>query len=938
MDIFDLRYNQTNSCLENEDLCIDIWAHDNERLGEHISKSKLIFNQIINEEVFLDFYNHFHKQKYLDITYEDFWNYLNKMVEFHDIGKISFNFQVNRVQNLDIIPLLERHGLYDCVDQIDADHSFVSSLLYATYLIKDLETKNSSLFDNIILLLLPYIIYGHHTSIKDILSESEFSYDPKSDQTFYLFSYFLFGEDPEDERKFQDYLYSFLKDNNDPAISFFYSYFYSLLVTADVIASSYANKDVKTVRKCLANWNNRIEDTTKGFMNQKFYELNYNNESKNITFDDLLSEEKLKVLTNINDLRTEMLKEASLNLIQRLKSNNESKIFYLNLPTGGGKTNTSMKLALDLLDYTSANRIIYAMPFINIIEQNYDVIKGNFGLNEEKNEIRKIYSASESIFHKISDDDKSEIIMKDSFFDYPVICTTFVSLFNSLIKNKKRYKYSLWALTNSVIILDEIQSLPLKNWTSLYYLINELSNNFNIYFIIMSATLPEFDELKINKNIKFDYDTTYLINNPEKYFSHPLFNRTEIKGKIKELEADELSDFHDYFNSILKGNFQRGYKKGLVVLNTIKMSKLTFECLKCMKEEYGFEIDLLNSTIIPSEKRKIIYKINQMQNEDRYILVSTQSIEAGVDVSFDFVVRDFATLDSIEQIQGRCNRGRELNQKFHDESVKGNVHIINIKRKNRYDHRYIYDKEETEVKISKTMEIIQNFPNYRYEHVLEYYNTISTHLNQIQDKDEENFVFMDRNNLEFWNRMRYSDLTDKKYGIQIIQSNMQYSFFVATEIAIPIIKKLPYDNTIESMNPVEFSEIYKNNEEKFVFTSNEINYLKNYENEYDAHIIKNNNIDGSELINCYGKYIKKFENDFSAKKIIQKEFSSILYKFIFQVAGDKHEDLVETQGLRKIGYFYVIPDEMIGEGVNKIYSLKNGFNFDFMEENDVNFI
>ncbi len=109
------------------------------------------------------------------------------------------------------------------------------------------------------------------------------------------------------------------------------------------------------------------------------------------------------------------------------------------------------------------------MPFINIIEQNYDVIKDNFGLSEVKNEIRKIYSASESIFPYKSDEDKSDIIMKDSFFDYPVIFTTFVSLFNPLIKNKKRYKYSLSSLANSVVILDEIQSLPLRNWTSLYY-------------------------------------------------------------------------------------------------------------------------------------------------------------------------------------------------------------------------------------------------------------------------------------------------------------------------------------------------------------------------------------------------------------------------------------------------------------------------------------
>jgi len=941
MDIFDLRYDEVNSCFEIGKERIEIWAHDHELLGDHISKTKIMFNKISNEEIILDFYNHFHNQGYLDIIYEDFLAYLSKMVEFHDIGKISFNFQINRVQNLEIIPILKKYSLDEFVGQIDADHSFNSSLLYATYLINDLETKSSSLNTNIVLLLLPYLIYGHHTSIKDILNETEFSYDSKSKNTLYLFSFFLFGFEPRDERTYmelQDSLHSFLKSNfNYPEISFFYSYLYSLLVTSDVIASSYADKDLEIVKKYSENWNNKIDNKIKMSMNQKFYKLDYNKESKDITQGNLLSDEEIKFLTNINDLRTEMIKEASLNLTQSLKSNPNSRIFYLNMPTGGGKTNTSMKLALDILKNTNIDRVIYAMPFINIIEQNYDVIKDNFGLNEDKGEIRKIYSASETIFSDISEDDRSEIIMKDSFFDYPVICTTFVSLFNTLIKNKKRYKYSLSALTNSVIILDEIQSLPLKNWTSLYYLINEISKNYNVYFIIMSATLPEFDELKINKDVKFDYSSVHLINKPEKYFLHPLFDRTEIKGEITELNMEDLYNFRVYFESILKENFQKGYTKGLIVLNTIKMSKLVYECLDYLKEEYEFDIDLLNSTIIPSEKRKIIYKINQVADEDKYILVSTQSIEAGVDVSFDFVVRDFATLDSVEQVQGRCNRSRELNKRFNDENIKGNAYIINIKRNNRYEHRFIYDKEEIDTKIKETGIMLEKFLNYSYEHVLDYYNAVSRNVNQIQDEKEENFVFMDRNNLESWNRLKYSELMDKHYGIHIIQKkDIQCSFFAATDISIPIVEDWVFDKTIESMAPNEFAKIYKDNKEMFVFTLNEIEYLKRYETEYNTPIIKNNSVSGTELIKCYKKYVEMFRKDFGTKKMIQKEFSSILYKFIFQVTGRDLEDLIITQEWDKVGYFHIIPDEKIGEGNQFIYSIKNGFNFDFtkIQEDD----
>lgn len=938
MDLTDLNYHPENSIFEVDTEEIPTWAHPNEPLYEHINKTELIFHKYIDENLIEEFYEYFKVNNYLTIDYGEFKELLYKLVYFHDAAKISFSFQLKRLKNIQVLKILKKYDLDKFIDLIEINHSYVSSLLCFSFLIDKIDLNV-----NIMALLFPYIIYGHHTSVKDILNQEDFVWaeNELSEETFCLFSKYYFKKEPENidfdiYKDFQEMLYKFLKEHPDPVVSFFYSYIYSLLVTSDVIASSYANKNINSVKDCSEKWNNRITPTMKDSIESNFNNFPYNKQCVNVLATDLLSGEKIRILDDINDLRTEMLKEASLNLTTSLKSDKNKRIFYLNMPTGGGKTNTSMKLALETLKILDVNRIIYAMPFINIIEQNYDIIKNNFGLNEEKGEIRKIYSASETFFSEGPAEDKSEIIMKDDFFDYPVICTTFVSLFNSIVKNKKRYKYSLQALTNSVIILDEIQSLPLKNWTSLYYLINEISKNYNINFIIMSATLPKFDDLKISQKVKFNYETVNLINKPEKYFSHPLFNRTKIEGNITELDADESFEFSEYFERILKENFQKGFTKGLIVLNTIKISKKVYDCLNKLKNDYGFDIDLLNSTIIPTEKSKIIYKISELgKNGGRYLLVSTQSIEAGVDVSFDFVVRDFATLDSIEQVRGRCNRSRELNERFNNEHIKGNVYITNITRKNRPDHHFIYDKDEIDVKIKETGDILENILNYDYEHVLNYYNAVSQNVNRLYDDKEKDFVFMDRKNLEYWNRLKYSDLTDKNYGIQIIQNkSTQYSFFVATKIKIPKIEKILNGNTIESMTSKEFSELYKTNKKHFIFTSNEINYLKNYEKRYNVHIIKNNSIDGSELIKCYGNYLKKFEKDFGAKKIVQKEFSSILYKFIFQVTGDKHEDLVETQGFDMVGYFYVIPEKMIGEGKDKVYSLKNGFNFDFMEEND----
>ena len=166
-----------------------------------------------------------------------------------------------------------------------------------------------------------------------------------------------------------------------------------------------------------------------------------------------------------------------------------------------------------------------------------------------------------------------------------------------------------------------------------------------------------------------------------------MFSRTEIKDEIKTFEFNEenYEDFIEYLWDIIQKNFNQGFTKGLMVFNTIKSSRLVFEKLSEFMEDklwedesldWGdVEIDLLNSSLMPSTKREIISKINNFDDNQKYILISTQSIEAGVDVSFDFVVRDFAIIDSIEQVRGRCNRSRELNKRFNDEFIKGNVYL-----------------------------------------------------------------------------------------------------------------------------------------------------------------------------------------------------------------------------------------------------------------------
>lgn len=937
MDILDLKYDFESSSINLDEDAFFIFAHTDEFLNEHLLKTEYVFENLIDKTILNNFYKTFQENNLINLSFDEFWNIIKSCVYFHDVGKISFNFQINRLNSKNekgVIQrdILKKYGLYDDVDCLTADHSLTSSLTF----LSNYETIFEE--NKIFLITLAYAIYGHHTNLKDLLFQSKFAYGIDDDifETFELISLYLDIATSEASilerpnfQKMQDTSFKFLNNeisNLYSPVSFFYMYIYSLLISADVFASS--KSDLKLDEVKTINFNERIDEHLKEKMINSFYRKPYN---KDLVFNEDLDLGNVK---DINILRKQMLLESSKNLKNSINSKN---VFFLHMPTGGGKTNTSMKLALDILENTDADRIIYAMPFINIIEQNFDVICDSFGLSEENGEIRKIYSGSEVIFPGKDDDFKSHILLSDDFFNYPVICTTFVSLFNCIIKNNKKLKFKLSSLANSVIILDEIQSLPLKNWNSLYYIINELAQNYNIYFIVMSATLPNFEKLKLDSASELYYENISLIDNPSKYFNHYLFSRTEIQENIKTFEFNEenYEDFIEYLGIIVQKNFNQGFTKGLMVFNTIKSSRLVFEKLsEFIEENLGgeessqwddIEIDLLNSSLMPSTKREIISKINSFDDNQRYILISTQSIEAGVDVSFDFVVRDFAIIDSIEQVRGRCNRSRELNKRFNDEFIKGNVYLTKlINKRNRHFFEYIYEKEEMETRINCTEELFNNCVNYSFLEIDNYYYDVSNLINSISD-DKEKSNFIDRDNIRHLNNLNFSKLMDKKTGIHIINNNQeQFSIFICADV--PVFSE-DLEENIFDLDDKSLEDFYLSNKNKFIFSLNELKFIKSFD--FEEEVYGMNCIHGDVLLNYYKSLLREVDkNNYLQYRLLQKEFSSIFYKFIINVSLNFYDDLCsEIKSLEQVGYFYVLPKENIGDEEYDFCSLKTGFNY-----------
>ncbi len=421
------------------------------------------------------------------------------------------------------------------------------------------------------------------------------------------------------------------------------------------------------------------------------------------------------------------------------------RILSINLPTGCGKTLIGLSFALKLRERIKTSfgftpKIIYSLPFLSIIDQNTKIIEDILKLNHEE-----IPSNLLLIHHHLADIKYKEIkdgelnieelnrsLLLTEGWHSEIVITTFVQLFHSLITNKNRAARKFHNITNSILILDEIQSVPHKYWLLINKVLKHLACDFNCWIILMTATRPL---------IFRDEEIKELVTNPKEYFN--AFNRVVFNFDLKIRDLEEFK--YEILNKILYGD-----KNILIVLNTINSCKELYEFLK--KELalfYGVDkkdvsidkdgianfpdLELINLSthILPSYRLRRINRIKNGGGKKRKIIVTTQLIEAGVDISIDIVYRDFAPLDCLIQTAGRCNRN--------DESDEGYVNIVILKNKRQEFYKYIYDS----TLIDATRDVIGTFSgtveekDFVLSSVDEYYKIV---LKRGSKKDSKNIL------------------------------------------------------------------------------------------------------------------------------------------------------------------------------------------------------
>ena len=329
--------------------------------------------------------------------------------------------------------------------------------------------------------------------------------------------------------------------------------------------------------------------------------------------------------TEINQKRCEILRDCLL------RGEEPRGLYTLTVPTGGGKTISSLAFALTHAAKNNMDRIIYVIPYTSIIEQNAAVFKRVLGDDN-------VIEHHSGIEYDEKEDMESPEVMRQLLatenWDAPVIVTTAVQFFESLFSNKPSRCRKLHNIANSVIIFDEAQMLPLSYLKPCVSAIAELVRHYRTTAVLCTATQPSL--ARLFRDYDQDMSGREICENVGAL--QAFFRRVHFahRGSVDfEILAEEMAQ----------------KAQVLCIVNTRKTAQKVFEMLPFDGNYH------LSTRMTPEHRTKVLDEIRtRLRQGETCRVVSTSLIEAGVDVDFPEVWREMAGLDSILQAAGRCNR------------------------------------------------------------------------------------------------------------------------------------------------------------------------------------------------------------------------------------------------------------------------------------------
>lgn len=485
-------------------------------------------------------------------------------------------------------------------------------------------------------------------------------------------------------------------------------------------------------------------------------------------FDGIIYKKKSQKLSShlVDSYKEEMFKGARQDKLNKLRNQvydsvndqilkaSDERFLSINVPTGIGKTLTVMNASLKLLEQRQdLEKIVYCLPFTSVIDQNAEVIEKILAVNgvENNSENLLVNHHLAELNYELEDkegeidDNRGEFLITQ--FESNINITTFYQLLHGIFTGKNNEIKKFHSFANSVIILDEVQSIPSKYWPLIKEVFTKIAEQLNITFIFVTATLPMI--------------------------------LSEEKGEIKELVKDKKSVFHsvdrirldssllneslteEKFIEILEDDIEKHPGKSfLVILNTIKSSKNIYQSLR----DYHSNLIYLSTNIPPIERLRRIQKIKS--SKEPQIVISTQLVEAGVDIDLDVVYRDLAPLDSIFQSAGRCNRNAGEN--------KGTVKVFSLLDDNKHFASYIYSQAD----LDTTKELLKEKQIFSESDFFNLGNSYFKKVLKTLNNDDSLFILDQMNQLNFANAF---DRKTHNQAFELIEEKVTFPAYIAFE-------------------------------------------------------------------------------------------------------------------------------------------------------------
>ena len=576
------------------------------------------------------------------------------------------------------------------------------------------------------------------------------------------------------------------------------NYLFSILISADKGSAIYNNSNID-IQQLFNLKSNKVDINTN--IVDKYKSINFVNN-----------------LCEMNILRENIYQDA----VKKLNSIdiNDRKILSINVPTGTGKTLSCINSALKIRDKIGRNsKIIYALPFTSIIEQNYEVFQKILNEEADRSEVLlKHHFLAEKSYRDSEESltyDIQEYLIEN--WDSEIIITTFVQLLESIFSIKNRRLKKLHNIADSIIILDEIQAVPYKYWYIIRKMFIELSKKYNLHVILVTATLPMI--FREDKD-----EIVELVENKEIYFkklNRIILDKSNMNNKMLIEDFNEL-----ILNDITKYNND----SFLIVLNTVKSSINVYNyIIDQLDANEDYTIFYLSTNVIPRER---LNRINEakalMKQGEKVIMVSTQLIEAGVDIDFDRVYRDFAILDSINQTCGRCNRNGG--------DKKGIVKLFCLKDEKRMLSEYVYDRFLLNI-TRKTLD--------QYDDIIkesEFYNMSRTYFDLVNKSKS------DDKSIDIWNnisRLLYYDALGMEQFKLIKNDFKTIDLFIEVDDRALLIYK-EYEKNLEEQDNSIKKEVY--NKLKHKLYEYIISVPEKY---YDGEVLEGFNVVTKEQLRNY---------------------------------------------------------------------------------------